>query len=166
MLQRFVPIFQRSICVSGRIVASVFIWILHTFHIYVEVFYLDITYICNGFQVFFKCFRSMFQVFHLSFFMLQVLHLDVSKVDRTSSGGSDFQLCFWPPRQLVAAGRPRPSSSGQRQLEAALKRCLRAAWACEMAHEADCRRWRLDAPPVRTSSGLIWSSDAFRRFTI
>ena len=98
--------------------------------------------------------------------MLQVLHLDVSKVDRTSSGGSDFQLCFWPPRQLVAAGRPRPSSSGQRQLEAALKRCLRAAWACEMAHEADCRRWRLDAPPVRTSSGLIWSSDAFRRFTI
>ena len=35
-----------------------------------QVFYLDIAYVCNGFQVFFmcfcKCFRGMFQVFHLS----------------------------------------------------------------------------------------------------
>jgi hypothetical protein len=35
-------------------------------------------------KIFFKCFRSMFQVFHLSFFyMLQVLH-GVLKIDRAS----------------------------------------------------------------------------------
>jgi hypothetical protein len=44
-----------------------------------QVFYVDIAYICNGFQVFVRCFRSVF------FCMLQVLHLDVSKVDRASA---------------------------------------------------------------------------------
>jgi hypothetical protein len=67
------------------------------FHTYVEVFYLDITYVCNGFQMFFKCFckcfRSMFQVFYLSFFcMLQVLYLDVLKVDRMSSGVDQISI--------------------------------------------------------------------------
>jgi hypothetical protein len=36
-----------------------------------------------GFKCFCKCFRRIFQVFHLSSDdMLQVLHLDVSKVDQ------------------------------------------------------------------------------------
>ena len=39
------------------------------FHLDVAKVDLDITYVCNGFQVFlgifFKCFRRMFQVFHL-----------------------------------------------------------------------------------------------------
>jgi hypothetical protein len=50
-----------------------------------QVFYLDVAYVCSDFQVFsgafFKCFRSMFQVFHC---MLQVLRLNVLKVDRAN----------------------------------------------------------------------------------
>jgi hypothetical protein len=49
------------------------------------------------FRRFRKCFRRLFEVFHLSFFMLQLLHLDVSKVDRVlnmkyvweAAGGAD-----------------------------------------------------------------------------
>jgi hypothetical protein len=52
-----------------------------------HVFYLDVAYGCNGFQV---CFRGVFQVFqkHVSSVstgirrMLQLLFLDVSEVDR------------------------------------------------------------------------------------
>ena len=52
-----------------------------------HVFYLDVAYGCNGFQV---CFRCVFQVFHKHVSsvstafrrMLQPLYLDVSKVDR------------------------------------------------------------------------------------
>ena len=64
-----------------------------------QVFYLDVAYVCNEsvlsrcyvclqwfsnvFRCFCKCFRRMLQVFHLSSFcMLQLLHMDVSKVDR------------------------------------------------------------------------------------
>jgi hypothetical protein len=50
--------------------------------------------VCNSFQMFFrcfcKCFRRMFQAFHLSSFirgMLQVLYLNVSRVDRTVANG-------------------------------------------------------------------------------
>jgi hypothetical protein len=42
------------------------------------------------FSRFRKCFRRLFQVFHLSFCMLQLLHLDVSKVDRVLHMG-----CVW-----------------------------------------------------------------------
>jgi hypothetical protein len=50
---------------------------------------------CNGFQVFFRCVLQVFQI-HVSivssvfFCMLQVLHLDILKVDRTSA--SDLHL--------------------------------------------------------------------------
>jgi hypothetical protein len=55
-------------------------------YICLRVFHLDVAYVCNGFQMFFrrfrKCFRRLFQVFHLSSFIrLRLLHLDVSKVD-------------------------------------------------------------------------------------
>jgi hypothetical protein len=37
---------------------------LHTFsHICRKCFYLDVVYVCNGFQVFCKCYRRMLQVF-------------------------------------------------------------------------------------------------------
>jgi hypothetical protein len=48
----------------------VYLDVTYVSHIYCKCFYLDMAYVCNGFQVFFmyfyKCFRSMFQVFHLS----------------------------------------------------------------------------------------------------
>jgi hypothetical protein len=60
-------------------VASVFIWMLHMFHIYVAS-------VLSGCCVCFDMVSSVFQVFFtcvssVSFYMLQVLHLDVLKVD-------------------------------------------------------------------------------------
>jgi hypothetical protein len=48
------------------------------------VFHLDFVYVYNDFQMFFRSFRKCFRRFHLSFFlcMLQLLHLDASKVDQ------------------------------------------------------------------------------------
>jgi hypothetical protein len=51
-----------------------------------QVFYLDVVYVCNGC----KCFRHMFQVSYVFFCMLQVLHPNVSKVDRVLHMG-----CAW-----------------------------------------------------------------------
>jgi hypothetical protein len=60
-----------------------------------QVFYLNVAYVCNGFQVFFMCVLQVFQKHVLSVSsvfrrMLQVLHLDVSKVDRVLQMG-----CMW-----------------------------------------------------------------------
>ena len=52
-----------------------------------QAFYLDVAYVLHGFQVFYMCVLQMFQM-HVSSVssafrrMLQVLRLDVSKVDR------------------------------------------------------------------------------------
>jgi hypothetical protein len=50
------------------------------------VFYLNIAYVCNGFQAFLGIFASVLEAFlsvsSVFFCMLQVLHLDISKVDR------------------------------------------------------------------------------------
>jgi hypothetical protein len=58
-------------------VASVFIVMLHMFHTMLQVFYFDVAYVCNGFQVFFsrvfasvsrtcfKCFICLFLSPHL-----------------------------------------------------------------------------------------------------
>jgi hypothetical protein len=89
------------------------------------------------FAIIFKCFQVFFlQVFHkyvssvssVFFRTLQVLYLDFfksrsSKCSGSPSGwcGSDFRRCFSTPEWLVAPGRPRPYSSGQRRLEAALE---------------------------------------------
>jgi hypothetical protein len=73
--------FGRMLQVCLSICCICFTHILH-------VFYLDIAYVCNGFQVFLyvcfcKCFKrhvsSVSTVFRR---MLQLLHLDVSKVDQ------------------------------------------------------------------------------------
>jgi hypothetical protein len=59
-----------------------------------KVFYLDVVYVCNGFQVFISVFVSVsstcFKCFICLFFMLQVLHLNISKVDRVLHMG-----CAW-----------------------------------------------------------------------
>ena len=69
--------------------------IFRCFILCLQVFHLDVTYIFNGFQTFFRRFRKyfirLFQVFHLSFFcMLQLLYLYISKVDRVLHMG-----CAW-----------------------------------------------------------------------
>jgi hypothetical protein len=82
MFQRYV-----SSVFSGRMLqvflSGYYICFTHTLH----VFYLNVACGCHGFQV---CFKSFFQVFQkhvssvLTIFrrMLQLLYLDVSKIDR------------------------------------------------------------------------------------
>ena len=62
-----------------------------------QVFYFDVAYVYNGF----KCFSGVLQVFqkHVSFVfrrMLQLLHLDVSKLD---------QVLYLPPRISTVSPR-------------------------------------------------------------
>jgi len=92
-----------------------------------QVFYFDVAYVYNGF----KCFSGVLQVFqkHVSFVfrrMLQLLHLDVSKLDRvlhipprlsaisprcqTREGGGGPQ---WRGRALRACGRAQHARRGQ-----------------------------------------------------
>jgi hypothetical protein len=64
-------------------VSSVFAYVSHI------VFYLDVVYVCNDFQCFLVVFYQVFQKYVSSvssvfFCMLQVLHLDVLKVNRAS----------------------------------------------------------------------------------
>jgi hypothetical protein len=51
-----------------------------------QVFHLDVAYVCNGFKCFIQLFLQVFQMHvssvSLSFFMSQLLHLDILKVDR------------------------------------------------------------------------------------
>jgi hypothetical protein len=60
-----------------------------------QVFYLDVAYVCNGFQmflsVFCKYFRCMFQVFRLSSFVYwKCLHPGVRSPRRLINGTSDW----------------------------------------------------------------------------
>jgi hypothetical protein len=67
---------------SQTYVASVFIRMLHMFHTYLQVFYLDVAYIykmfLNVFMCFCKCFVLIFQLF--SYICCKGFHLDVLKV--------------------------------------------------------------------------------------
>jgi hypothetical protein len=84
--------------------ASIFIWMLHIFHTCYKCFYLNIAYVCNDFQVFFKCFRSMFQVFiclllYVASVASECYKSRSSECSRFPSGRceSDFQRCFSNP---------------------------------------------------------------------
>ena len=60
----------------------IYLDVAYVFTHMMQVFYLDVAYVYNGF----KCFHVFFQVFqtHVSFIfkcMLNLLHLDVSKLD-------------------------------------------------------------------------------------
>jgi hypothetical protein len=61
-----------QVCLSGCYICFTYM---------LQMFYLDVAYVCNGFQVFFMCFASVsdacFKCFIYLFFMLKVLHLNV-----------------------------------------------------------------------------------------
>ena len=82
------------------------------------MFYLNVAYVCNVFSNVFrhfrKCFRQLFQVFHL-FFMLQLLYLDVLKIDRVlhmgcvceaAGSANDVRGAAW-----AMSGVTRPTAS-------------------------------------------------------
>ena len=83
MLQTSVP----NVLSIFRRMLQVFIWVLHMFHTYVASV---LSGCCVCFTMVFKCFQVFLQVFQMhvssasSVFrrMLQVLHLNISKVDR------------------------------------------------------------------------------------
>jgi hypothetical protein len=75
-----------------------FVWMLHIHacckhmfqvflgvsYVCLQVFYLDVVYVCNDFQMFFLTFSQVFQtlvssILSIFFYMLELLHLDVSK---------------------------------------------------------------------------------------
>jgi hypothetical protein len=62
------------------------------------VFYLDVAYICNGFQVFHSHVSNVSFVFRR---ILQVLHLDVLKVDWV------LHILHWDPTAAATGGGMR-----------------------------------------------------------
>jgi uncharacterized membrane protein len=66
MLQASTPMFHLFFrCMLQACLSRCCIYLTHI----LQLFCLDVAHVCNGFQVFFrgfhKCFRHMFQVFHL-----------------------------------------------------------------------------------------------------
>jgi hypothetical protein len=56
-------------------------------YVYLKVFHLDVAYVCNCFQIMFfrrfrKCFIRFSSVSSPFFCILQLLHLDILKVDQ------------------------------------------------------------------------------------
>jgi hypothetical protein len=77
---------SRSECCMSIHVASICFQVFSCVsYICLQVFHLYIIYICNGFSNVFQTFSQMFQTLVSSvscpFFMLQLLYLDVSKID-------------------------------------------------------------------------------------
>ena len=65
---------SRSRCCIYMHVASICFKVFsRVLYVCLQVFYLDVAYVCNSFQIFFrcfsKCFKRLFQVFHLSSFV-------------------------------------------------------------------------------------------------
>jgi hypothetical protein len=97
-----------------------------------QVFYLDVAYVCNRFQVL----SGVFQVFQthilsvsfISFCMLQVLHLDVLKVDRMLYMG-----CLWEAGEGASdpctSGHPSGAGPAWARETQAWADDVRAAWA-------------------------------------
>jgi hypothetical protein len=86
-----------------RYVASVFIFMLHMFHTYISSVLSEccicLQWFFSVFRCFCNCLRLMVQVFHRSFErMLQVLHMNVSKIDRV------LRMLQCDPPAIVARG--------------------------------------------------------------
>jgi len=83
MLQASVP---NVLSVFQTNVASVFIYMLYMFHTYVVSVLSNVAYVLQCFLSVFHVFLQVFQT-HISsvpsvlFYMLQVLHLDILKID-------------------------------------------------------------------------------------
>jgi hypothetical protein len=95
-----------------------FIWMLHMFHTYVACVLFRCVYVCNGFQVFSGVLFQVFQkhVLSVSFVfrrMLQLLYLDVSKVDQVlhlfSSPSAISRRCVLFPAPV---GHPYDATTG------------------------------------------------------
>ena len=68
-----------------------------------QVFYLDVAYVCNGFQAFFRCFcSSVSSIFRR---ILQLLHRDVSNVDQVFA-----HVAMSPARACVSRANVRASA--------------------------------------------------------
>jgi hypothetical protein len=97
MLQWFVHMLQACVpnvsSVFQKYVANLcYLDVCLCFICMLQVFYLDIMYVYNGFQMFFSCvFSSVldtcFKCFIYLFFMLQVLCLNISKIDQDAPVG-------------------------------------------------------------------------------
>jgi hypothetical protein len=74
--------YQCFICVFGRILQVCLSRYCIYFTHMLQLFYLDVAYVCNGFRCFFQVFQKY--VSSIFFYML-MLYLDVSKVDRVST---------------------------------------------------------------------------------
>jgi hypothetical protein len=114
MLQRSVPnvlsMFWIYCC------KCVYLDVVYVFTYMLQVFYLNIAYVCNSFQVFFicfcKCFRAYFKCFNCLQLLLQVLCLDASRVDRVLHK----LQCAWEvegTRAVPARGLAAWTASGQ-----------------------------------------------------
>jgi uncharacterized membrane protein len=74
-------------------------YVASAFILMFKVFYLDIVYVCNSFSIIFaSILDACFKYFMCLFFMLQVLHLDISKVVRLLHMG-----CAWEAEGGVTA---------------------------------------------------------------
>jgi hypothetical protein len=72
-----------------------------------QVFYLDVVYVCNIFlTVFASVLETYFKGFICLFYMLQVLHMNVSKVDRVL-----HIRCTWEARGCERLWRRRRSAA-------------------------------------------------------
>jgi hypothetical protein len=120
MLQRFV--FNVSLVFFMYVASMFYLDVAYVSHICCKCFIWILCMFCNGFQVFFWCFfasvsEACFKYFHLLFRrMLQVLHLDVSKINwvlhlfRRFSAASS--RCFFL-LQAPAGHPPCPYSSSR-----------------------------------------------------
>jgi hypothetical protein len=98
-------------------VASVFIWMLHVFHTYVACVLFRccvwLQWFSSVFMCFFKCFRSMFQVFQLPIDVYCNCFFYVSKIDwvlhLSSPSSSTLSRCVLLP---VSVGHPYDDAAG------------------------------------------------------
>jgi hypothetical protein len=79
-----------------RILQACFFNVAYVFTHMLQVFYLDVIYVCNDFKCFLTIFASVssacFKCFICLFYMLQVLHQNISKVDRILHLGYAWEL--------------------------------------------------------------------------
>jgi hypothetical protein len=101
-------------------VASVFIWICICFTHMLQVFYLVVAYVCNGFQVFFSVFASVSDVYFKCFICLVLYDasvvLDISKVDWVLHIGSAWEAGGGANGSRVRFGGTGDVHSGERLL--------------------------------------------------
>jgi hypothetical protein len=136
MLQKYIWMLHIHPCCK-----SMFFW---CFIRLLPAFHLDVVYVYSGFKSFCKCFRHMFQVFRLSFFcMLQLLLLDVLKVDRVLHMG--------------CVGDVRGSADDVRNDAgpiAGVLACKPDMLGCSLAHLAPCPDDQIGRPSA-SKSGLL-----------